>query len=198
MSRLRFGRIDRAVLRAVLWIAAAVSAAFAVVVPAWGAVSGRSIRVASWLEASAPDLVGVSGVAIDNPADVVVVVDEPTAGDRLLDMTPGLVTACAVVLVVIMLDRVLRDIGHGEPFSTGNVTRLRVTALAIMVGSAAEAALDAITGMVITGNHFPPDLPARASFELPLGWIAGGLVVAAIAEAFAHGTKLRQDVEGLV
>lgn len=198
MARLTFGRSDSAVLRVLLWVGAAASAAFAVVVPVWEAVNGRSITVPSWLEVSAPDLAGATGVAIANPADVVLVVDEPTAGDRLLGLAPGLVAAGAVILVVIMLDRVLRDLGRGEPFSAGNVTRLRVTALAIIVGAAAEAALDAITGMVITGNHLPPDLPPRASFEMPLAWIAGGLVVAAIAEAFARGTELRRDVDGLV
>lgn len=198
MAGLTFGRSDSAVLRVLLWIGATVSAVFAVFVPVRDAVNGQSITVRSWMGVSASELAGTTGVAIDNPADVVLVVDEPSAGDRLLNLAPGLVAACTVILAVIMLDRVLRDLGRGEPFAVGNVTRLRATAMAIIAGSAAEAALDAITGMVISGNHLPPGLPPRASFEVPLAWIAGGLVVAAIAEAFARGTELRRDVDGLV
>lgn len=198
MASLRFGRSDNAVLRVLLWIGAAVAAVFAVVVPVRGAVTGGSITVPFWTDVSATELAGTTGVTVDNPAGVNLVIDEPSVGERLLDLAPGLVLACTAVLVVIMLDRVLRDIGRGEPFSAGNVTRLRAIALAIIVGSAVEAALDAGTGIVITGNHLAADLAPRASFELPVGWIVAGLVVAAIAEAFARGAELRRDVAGLV
>jgi hypothetical protein len=66
-----------------------------------------------------------------------------------------------------------------------------------MVGGAlAEIAAYLLTRELI-GRTPAADL-ALIEFPLPIVPVAVGLLVLAIAEVFAHGTRLRDDVSGLV
>ena len=125
-------------------------------------------------------------------------IDDPTTGQRLLGLAPGILYVAIVVAVCWLVWRLMRSIASGDPFHPSNVTRLRLVAGLLIVGTAVAffvemATRGALTGILDTGDLDP-------AFSLSLPWLAmvTGMVVALLAEAFRAGSRLRDDVEGLV
>ena len=105
------------------------------------------------------------------------------------------------MIVVVALLRLLSSIEAQRPFAYAAVRSLRVigatllggAALVTLAGSFANVAvLDAAVDLQGDTQTFSFD------FGNALLVAAAGLVCAAVAEAFAHGIKLADDVEGLV
>lgn len=125
-------------------------------------------------------------------------VADPSTAQRLLDLVPGALLATLVVAGTVVLLRVMRDIGAGEPFAPVNVTRLRVLAALLLLGvPLAELARTVGIGAILSGLELGP-LPVTAEFTLPWAALVTGLVTALLAEAFRAGSQLRADLEGLV
>jgi hypothetical protein len=109
----------------------------------------------------------------------------------LLGLGMGLVT-------IWILRNLIGSVRKNEPFSTTNVKRLRQLGLVLLVGwPAVEIANNFITGgladTTATGS-------LGSSWNIPPAPEAmlGGLIVLILAEVFAHGLRLREDVEGTV
>ncbi|MEA5453522.1 DUF2975 domain-containing protein [Sinomonas sp. JGH33] len=128
-------------------------------------------------------------------ADIEIV--DPTASERLVAALPGLGGSLTALVVAMLLYRFVADLNRGEPFSKANVRRFRLISLAIAAGAMAVAGANSALGYVIAGRLSDPARLAF-TFELPLAWFGAALAVAAIAEAFAIGARLRSDVEGVI
>lgn len=193
---LAFDRSDRWGLTALLGLVMIVALGAWVVGPLVGWAGGGTLPVELLSPVTVPEL-DVAGLSHGLATYDVAVVD-PGAGQRLLAMVPGLLwlalvaTACWVVLGL------MRSIAGGEPFATANVRRLRVLAAVLVLGVPVGFFLDmAVRGALLAQL----DLGGlSAGFSLDFPWLAtvGGMVVALLAEAFRAGSRLREDVEGLV
>ncbi|ANS79254.1 hypothetical protein SGUI_1858 [Serinicoccus hydrothermalis] len=187
----RFDRADKIATTAVLWLAVGVSAAYGLFISLDWMLRRQVTLVGVPLEVDA----GAAGTGrVVGMPDAQVLVDGVSAGHFALLMAPQVLSLAAMVWGAVLVTRLLRDMGRGEPFTRINVWRLRVMALLLVV---VPIVADFVTAVATAKILMARDVRAFA-FEFSFGWMVGGLLLAAIAQAFANGTKLRADVDGLV
>ena len=99
----------------------------------------------------------------------------------------------------LLLSRTLRTIRAGAPFDPANPRRLRLIGLLVLVGGLGGQVLDAFARFALLDAAGPvtPN-PILTSASLDLTWAFAGLVALALAEAFAVGRRLTDDVVGLI
>ncbi len=193
---LTFDRSDRWGLAGLLLLAALAALVGWVVGPLVDWAEGRALPLEVFSEVSVPalDATGVS----HGLGSYDVYLEDPTAGQRLLSLLPGLLWLGLVVTGCLLVFRVMRSIAAGDPFEPANVRRLRILAGVLVLG----APVAFFTELSIQGGLIGQvDLGALApGFTFSPPWLAmiGGMVVALLAEAFKAGSRLREDVEGLV
>lgn len=150
-----------------------------------------------------PSLPGLpAGTSVDYQPDhpLVLSVAELPAGLRLLTEAPATVGFGAVGIGALLLWRVLRSVGAGEPFRAGNARLVAGLAAVVAIGGVLEqVAQDWAT--VAVREHVGlagPDSPLQTSFELPLGPLVLGGLLLVVADALRAGGRLETEVEGLV
>lgn len=191
-DRMRFDRSDSVATQLILWLLVGASAAYsAFIIIDWAL--RRQVTLTEVPVQAAEDAAGAGRVL--NPVAAEVVVDDVGAGHFVLLLVGSLLTVAAAVWAAVLLTRFLGDLADGDPFGPANVTRLRIVAALLLV-----VPLVASVVIAIARAEILEAAGAEAGFALSfsLGWIAAGLLVAAIAQAFATGTRLRSDVDGLV
>ena len=108
------------------------------------------------------------------------------------DLVPGLI----VVAATWLLRGLLRSVRDGDPFTRTNVKRLRALAVIVLIGIPVAA---------LVGSLFASALASSAGLDgggakltLPGNALLGGLATFVLAEVFAAGARLRDDLEGTV
>ena len=146
-------------------------------------------------------LVARPGAELTWPGTADVSIDDAGAGTWLASIVPGALLTIATLIVVLALLRLLSSIEAQHPFAQAAVRSLRVTGATLFI----SAFLVTIAGSLANGAVLRAavvDLQGETTFTLELGpavvVAASGLVCAALAEAFAHGIQLADDVGGLV
>jgi hypothetical protein len=94
----------------------------------------------------------------------------------------------------------MRSVVEGDPFGAPNVQRLRRLGFLLVVGAPAVELLNYSLRLSLF-NDLPPHPSTDigvAGFSLPAAALLGGLGAFILAEVFAHGVRLREDVEGTV
>jgi LytS/YehU family sensor histidine kinase len=99
---------------------------------------------------------------------------------------------------VWLIIAVMRTIAAGDPFSTVNVRRLRILAAMLLLGPAitffvATSIQGALLGDIPLGG-----LAYALTIDIPWAGFIAGLLLALLAEAFKAGSRLRDDVDGLI
>jgi hypothetical protein len=108
------------------------------------------------------------------------------------DLAPGIL----VVAAVWLLRRLLRSVRDGDPFTATNVQRLRILGALILVGVpvvtlfSSWCASELATSTGLTG--------AGIQISIPGGGFIAGVGVFALAEVFAAGVRLQDDLEGTI
>jgi len=110
-----------------------------------------------------------------------------------IDLLPGLL----ILAALWQLWGLLRSARQGDPFTTANVRRLRKFGWLLLLGwplvayvtTALKSDLAATVPADVTSGLFAPPIPLALVF---------GLAVLVLAEVFAHGLRLREDVEGTI
>ncbi len=105
----------------------------------------------------------------------------------------------AVILVVAVLwlvRRLLRSVRDGDPFTDANVRRLRAVGFLLVVGAPVATLAMHACDQWLASTSTAGEL--GDSFALPGAGPMAGLGVFVLAEVFAHGARLRADVEGTV
>jgi hypothetical protein len=101
-----------------------------------------------------------------------------------------------MVAALWLLCRLLQSVRDGDPFTSTNVRRLRALAIVILLGvplatfvsSWCEGELATSAGLRSAGTQLT--MPGEA--------FVGGVGVFVLAEVFAAGVRLRDDLEGTV
>lgn len=177
---------------------------YAVVAPVVDWIRGRPYEAV----VAGPEGMGVtfSGLEVKPGAKVLptgeieAVLQHPSTGLRLLDLGAGLVLFLGVLVVAWLVHRLLSRIVSGEPFIRESVWGLRAIALVFLVGPWIQLPLVLARDGSATGQALNTS-GAAFLITIPSGllWLSVlGLVVAAIAEAFARGVQLQDDQVGLI
>ena len=127
-----------------------------------------------------------------------VILADPTVAQRLLDLAPGLLAVALLVTGSLLIVAVMRTIAAGDPFVAANVRRMRQLAALLLVGPFFAFFLSMSVHGALLGDVDLGGLALSAVLDIPWAWFVAGMVVALLAEAFKAGSRLRDDVDGLV
>lgn len=125
---------------------------------------------------------------------------DPTPGQMLLRAALEFGPTLLLTVGLWLLRGFLRSVVHGDPFGPPNVRRLRRLGFLLVVGGPMIELLDYSLRQVLF-SKLPPVPSVNlgvAGFTLPGGWLLAGLAVFVLAEVFAFGLRLHEDVEGTV
>lgn len=135
------------------------------------------------------------GLEAAQPIPVTVNIREPSASQLALSIILDLIPLVIGISVLLMLRAIVGSIKDGDPFGVANVTRLRKLGIILLVYPLVAMLMSFLLGGLL-------DTTAHAglsnNFSLDLGPVAAGLGVLVLAEVFAHGVRMREDIEGTV
>lgn len=100
-----------------------------------------------------------------------------------------------------LLASVVRSISAGQPFAAANPGRLRIIAVLLLTGGVASQYVEGFSRFVLldrTGAADTPTSPVAISASLDLSWVFFSVIILVLAQAFARGRAITEDVEGLV
>ena len=195
-DRWAFDRSDRVGLRIALGAVVLGAILVQVVGPVVQWVRGAPVRSALTGQVRVPalDTVGTGY----GEATYEVELADPSTGQRLLDLAPGLVSLVLLLVGSWLVLRIMRSVASGDPFTATTVRRLRQLAAVLLLGPLALVVLTPVVSGVLLSQVDLGDVAPAFRLELPWLPLVGGLVVALLAEAFRAGATLREDLEGLV
>ena len=187
---------DAIAVRAVLWLTAALVVAGSVARPLLRWLRDEAIAVPYESAVRVPEL-DAAGTAYGT-ARYALRLERPAVADRLLDLLPGVALAAMAIVVIVCLERVCTAIGRGHPFARAQVTRLRVVAAVLLIGAPVHGLIRSLVDGQLLHGLALGGLPWRRLIDGSLVPSLAGIMVAVLAEAFRAGTRLRDDVDGLV
>ena len=128
---------------------------------------------------------------------VTVTIHDARPAQLFLRLAIDLLPLLLFVALLWQLWGLLRSARQGDPFTTANVRRLRTFGWLLLLGwplvayvtMNLKAALADTVPAVVTSGLFALDI---------LGVLLFGLAVLVLAEVFANGLQLREDVEGTI
>ncbi|WP_377639784.1 DUF2975 domain-containing protein [Oryzobacter terrae] len=193
---LTFDRFDRWGLGLVLGAVALVTAVVEVVQPALRWAGGDALPVEVVAPVQAPGLELPLGD--DGAGTFEVLLPEPGGLWRFLDLLPGVLLTGMVLLGCWLLLSVMRTVAGGDPFHPANVRRLRTVGMLLVVGAPVLYFVEVSISGALLGRTDLGSAEAAAWTAVPGIPVVAGMVVGLLAEAFKGGSRLRDDVEGLV
>lgn len=125
------------------------------------------------------------------------VVRDPGASDYGWDLLPLLLALAVTTFAAFLLLGIARGLRDSDPFTAANARRLTSLAVLVTVGGLFlqvfhSISRDALLAAALPGQELVTVL------ELSFWPIPVGMLVFFLAEVFARGARLREDVEGLV
>ncbi len=134
------------------------------------------------------------------------VIDRPTDREARLAGARDAIPLLLVAAIMWLLRGIARSVRDGDPFKSDNVRRLRAMGVLLIVGVLAVRFLDTELQDALLEPYLgssspnarapglqPPDEPAFPGVQLLCG--LGAFV---LAQVFAHGVQLREDVEATI
>ncbi|WP_424863595.1 DUF2975 domain-containing protein [Streptomyces sp. MMS24-I29] len=159
-------------------------------------ITNRDVRLEG--RAPAPHVTpGGDGPSVIGTDQAELVFAHPAFGQRLLLALPEIVGSVLLIVILGLLLRMARSLRGGEEFTTRNVRRLHAIAVTVFLMSVLAPLLDAVTtGLLLRGTGSEDLVPFSVTYSFPYLLLA--LLIAAVAEVFRRGARLRADTEGLV
>ncbi|CAA9309070.1 MAG: hypothetical protein AVDCRST_MAG16-18 [uncultured Frankineae bacterium] len=192
MQLRQWSRTDQVFLEGVLWALPGV-ALLTVVVDGVRALRGAPLEATGSLP---DDLARTTGL-VTGPMTGTVVVQDPTPAQYGWDLAPAILLLVLAAVVARLLLGVARSLRTGDPFTPANALRLRTLGVILIVGG---TFVPVFQGIAFEGVLDPvlPDGPRAWTLDVQLWPALSGVLVGFLAEVFARGARMREDVEGLV
>ena len=188
----RWSRTDQVFLEGLLYAAPSL-VLLAVWVRVFHAVRGDALEVTGPLpDALAPPVEGVVG-----PLSGTLTVQDPGAHVYAWDLLPLLLALAVTTAAAVLLLGVARGLREGDPFTTANARRLTSLAVLVVVGGFTVQWFHAISQDALLAAALPGQ-DRTSVFEMSFWYVPAGALVFFLAEVFARGARLREDLEGLV
>ncbi|MFD9209722.1 DUF2975 domain-containing protein [Streptomyces sioyaensis] len=192
----RWSRINNRVLEVLLGLGLVV-ALFSLGPPAQSILDHPAPRDVLLTDAATPDDLRLRGITLYRQGIAQMDFTHPHFTQRLLLVLPQIVTAVLIIMILWCLLRLTQTFRQGDYFAPENTRRLAVVAVAILLSGLLVPALDTITTqLLVNGTPAEPAVEVQYQFNAPLVYL--GLLIAAAAQAFRNGTRLKADSEGLV
>lgn len=142
---------------------------------------------------------------IAGPLPVTVDLVGPSVMQRVIATVPVLVWWALVLVALWLLRKVARSAAEGDPFRASNVTRLRWLGALFLLGFPLATMVDGyfsdllFSADVWTGGPLPPGGIATG-FQVVVSApaIMAAVCLFALAEVFAYGARLREDVDATI
>ena len=134
-----------------------------------------------------------------NYVPVTVTIDDARPTQLLLRLAMTLLPGLLIVALLWQLWGLLRSARHGDPFTGANVRRLRQFGWLLLLGWPLVAYLTMALKEFLAMTWASPTDQTEGLFAPPIGGaLLFGLAVLVLAEVFAHGLRLREDVDGTI
>jgi hypothetical protein len=178
--------------------------AFLVVNAAVGMARDGHMLVGATLPAKlqfAPDrLLLPPGVSHHGWLTTTVQLQHPTPAQEALATALMLTQLVLLLAVLWLLRRIVLSVRRGEPFGSSTVASLRAIAGVLLIGG---PVVEAINEGLRTSlfDRLPAAQQAgvgSAGYTIPGNLLVAGLGALVLAEVFAHGLQLREDVEATI
>ena len=162
------------------------------------AVIGRNHEVLAHQEVTTRQVASLpQDVTKPQVVPVTIHIRNADARQVLLDLARGFIQIIPWLVLLWLMRRLLLSVREGDPFTATNVRRLRTIGFLLLFGyplatflsQIIEAQLASSSPVGELGTSFP------GAFG-PAPVVALGVFV--LAQVFAHGVRLREDVEGTV
>ena len=163
-----------------------------------GLVSGGDVSVRA--ELPHVHVRSLPGMRIVAGPDVTLEIRDATTEQQLLSAGTAVGPALLLGIGLWLLRGLAGSVREGAPFGRANVARLRSLGLLLVVGGSIVAVADWALRLSLANT-----LPASAfggvgfeGFRFPFPLLLAGLGAFILAEVFARGVELREDVEATV
>jgi hypothetical protein len=134
-----------------------------------------------------------------NNIPVTVTIDHASPSQLFLRLAITLLPGLLIVALLWQLWGLLRSARQGDPFTTANVWRLRRFGWLLLLGWPLVAYLTMALKEFLAMTWTSPTDQTQGLFAPPIGGaLIFGLAVLVLAEVFAHGLRLREDVDGTI
>jgi hypothetical protein len=135
-----------------------------------------------------------------NNIPVTVTIDHASPSQLFLRLAITLLPGLLIVALLWQLWGLLRSARNGDPFAGANVWRLRQFGWLLLLGWPLVAYLTMALKELLAATWASPTDPSQGGvFAPPIGGaLIFGLAVLVLAEVFAHGLRLRDDVDGTI
>jgi Protein of unknown function (DUF2975) len=160
---------------------------------------GSTLRVP--LELSPDHVRGLpAGVELIGWPRVEAKVTDPTTKQMLLRSSLDLGPLIVFTAGLFLANAFMRSVREGDPFGSANVTRLRQIGFLLVLGAPLVALVNSALRIALFDSLPEGRFGELGSqgFSVPGGALIGGLGAFILAEVFAYGLSLREDVEGTV
>lgn len=142
------------------------------------------------------------GVTPTSEQRTVMAIKDPTAREQRLALAADLVPLLLLVSVLWLLRGIARSVRDGDPFVGENVRRLRAIGALLIIGVLAAHYVGGALQSALADPYMrsPFDPVSRPGLlppdnEFPFIQLLCGLGAFVLAQVFAHGVRLREDVE---
>jgi hypothetical protein len=163
-----------------------------------GLVSGGNVSAHADLEHV--HIRSLPGLRIVAGPGVTIEIRDATAKQQLLSAATAVGPALLLGIGLWLLRGLAHSVREGAPFGRANVARLRSLGLLLVVGGSIVAVADWALRLSLANT-----LPASAfggvgfeGFRFPFPLLLAGLGAFILAEVFARGVELREDVEATI
>ena len=130
---------------------------------------------------------------------VTVTINDASPAQLFLRLAITLLPGLLIVALLWQLCGLLRSARHGDPFTDANIWRLRQFGWLLLLGWPLVAYLTMALKELLAATWASPTDQTGGTFAPPIGGaLIFGLAVLVLAEVFAHGLRLREDVEGTI
>jgi hypothetical protein len=164
----------------------------------YGAVAGgREVSFTGVTDVRSTSPQPPAGIHVDDPqrAPIGVRVEDATAKQQLLSLGRDMAPILLVVPGLWVIRRLLLSVRRGDAFAEPNVRRLRIVALLLMLVPVVEIVQHLFANAIADTI---PGLTTWPESDVDFSPVVAGLVVLVLAQVFAYGVRLREDVEGTV
>ncbi len=140
------------------------------------------------------------GLRLNGWPDVHVEIHDPTTKQMLLRSATDFGPLVLFIAGLWLLRGFMRSVREGDPFGVANVRRLRGLGFLLVVGAPLVELINYLVRQALFNEvpAFPSVDLGSAGYALPAGAMIGGLGAFILAEVFAYGVRLREDVEGTI
>src|SRR3954452_151974 len=166
-----------------------------------GLVSGGAVAVHAELpEARVRSLSLPSGLRIVGDPKVTLEIRDASSKQQLLSAAVGLGSAALLAGSLLLLRGLARSVREGDPLGRANVQRLRSVGALLLVGGSLVAVVDWALRLALA-RTLPDETLGGLSvegFTFPFPLLLAGLGAFVVAEVFAYGVALREDVDATI